>query len=119
MRYPIRFIFNPVPAVLEPIWSKSTEIILFEANVESDITGGTAAVADVVSEISMVIGVLKISEPSSWTCTEIVEPVGAVFTFAEIEVSSNWNGNLIWALSSPVVKSVVSSEHAITKLVEL
>ena len=53
------------------------------------ITGGVAAVALVVSETSIVIGVLKISVPSSCTCTEIVEPVGAVLTFAEIEVNSN------------------------------
>ena len=63
--------------------------------MESLITGGTDAEAEVVSEMSIVIGVLKISLPSSCTCTEIVEPVGAVLTFAEIEVNSNWNGNLI------------------------
>ena len=58
-------------------------MILFEASVESEMTGGTAAVSEVVSEASIVIGVLKISLPSSCTWIEIVEPVGAVFTLAD------------------------------------
>ena len=57
--------FKPAPASLDPTASRSIAIIESSAKLESEITGGVAAVSEVVSETSIVIGVDKISDPLS------------------------------------------------------
>ena len=79
------------------------------ASVESEITGGVAAVVDVFSDASIVISVERIELPASSISNVKVAPVGAVLQKALTSVTVNANGIRICAKSSATVASPSSA----------
>lgn len=102
---------------VDPIASISIDISASLASALSDITAGVAAVVLVVSLASIVSFVLSMVVPPSFMSTvNKVPPVAAVVNEA-LTASTVYAYGILKTTFSPVVKSLVSSEHAITKLV--
>lgn len=105
--------------MVEPIASISIDISASSASALSEITAGVAAVVLVVSLASIVNLVLRIVVPPSFMSTvSNVPPVAAVVRLALTSVTVYEYG-ILKTTFSPVVKSLVSSEHAITNDVVL